>query len=828
MSTIRWLFRFGDFELDTGAYELRRKGRGLRLARQPMDLLLLLVEHPRALVSREEIATRLWKPGVFTDMDAGIHTAVLRIRQVLRDSAESPRFVETVPGKGYRFVAAVTRVPTWNGGDDAVTPERPAPARRDNLPYELTSFVGRRQALADVRKLMASSRLVTLIGTGGVGKTRLAARLVREVVPQFADGVWLIDLASLTAPNLIAQTIAVHLGIRESADRSEREALFQFCRTRALLLVLDTCEHLLDGCAELVETLLRSAPQVQILATSREPLRVPGEMVYQVPSLSLPDASASLAEEALTRFEATQLFVERARASLAQFTPAIDDVPAIVGICRHLDGIPLAIELAATHIAAMPPAEIEARLTDRFRLLSGSRTTVMRQRTLEATIDWSYQLLPPAQQSLFARLSTFAGSCSLEAAAAICGDGMDVFATGDLLSALVDKSLVVLERIPGGQQRYRLLDTMRQFAYERLVQAGEADRLLERHFRFFHAQFRDALPILNGHGQAAYLKQLHVEEQNLRTALAHGLSSAALAQEGVELAAALFFYWTKRGLFDEGRYWLERAVAVGAPGPHLARALIGLAHMAYWQGRLAEMAAHDEQALALARAYGDEVAVAFALFGRSLFAFETGDFERSAAHAEEARAADPAGGRGALLGAPLIVLGNLALVAGDQERALQHFDEAIHRQRQGGNAWGLAIVLSVVAGLHMTREEFAQAHAQAEEVLMLGEELEDPRTIAYGLDLFGSLLAGRGHAYDAAQLWGASDGLLERVGGSLVPTIGWIRQRYLEGTRESLGHDAFGAAQAAGRALEPHQTVWLARQQMSLGDGKRQRRASAP
>ena len=573
MSTNRWLFRFGDFELDAAAYELRRKGRRLRLARQPMELLLLLVEHPRALVSREEIAKRLWEPGVFIDVDAGIHTAILRIRQVLRDSSEAPRFVETVPGKGYRFVAAVTRLPTWAGGDYVETPERPAAARRDNLPSELTSFVGRRQALADVRNLMASARLVSLIGAGGVGKTRLAVRLASELVHQYADGVWLINLASLTAPNLIAQTIAVTVDVRESADRSLREGLFQFCRTRSLLLVLDTCEHLLDGCAELAETLLRGAPQVQILATSREPLRVPGETVYRVPSLSLPDASASLSEDALTRFEATQLFVERARASLMQFRPSTDDVAAITGICRRLDGIPLAIELAAAHVAALPAAEIEARLKDRFHLLAGSRTTVARQRALEAAIDWSYQLLSGVERRLFDRLSTFAGSWSLEAAATVCGgDGIEGAAIGDLLSALVRKSLVVLEASSGGHQRYRLPETMRDYAHQRIVESGQADRLRERHFGFFHAQFRDALPILNGHGQAAYLKQLRVEEQNLRAALAHGLSSPALAQEGVELASALFFYWTKRGLFVEGRYWLEQAVAVGAPGwPERAR-----------------------------------------------------------------------------------------------------------------------------------------------------------------------------------------------------------------------------------------------------------------
>ena len=423
----------------------------------------------------------------------------------MRDSAESPRFVETVPGKGYRFVAAVTRLPIWSGRRSTATPERLAPACRDNLPSELTSFVGRRQALADIRKLLASSRLVSLIGTGGVGKTRLAVRLAAELVNHFADGVWLIDLASLTASNLIAPTVAVTVGVRESADRSEREALLQFCRTRRLLLVLDTCEHLLDGCAEIAETLLRSAPQLQILATSREPLRVPGEMLYHVPSLSLPDASVSLSEDELTRFEATQLFVERAQASLMQFKPATSDVPAIIGICRRLDGIPLAIELAAAHVAALPPAEIEGRLNDRFRLLAGRRTTVTRQRTLEAAIDWSYQLLSGAERRLFGRLSIFAGSCSLEAAAGVCGGGgIDVSATGD---ASRSAGRQIARRARARPRRPSAVPSAGNHApicVRANDRAGDGDRLRERHFGFFHARFREALPILNGHGQAAF------------------------------------------------------------------------------------------------------------------------------------------------------------------------------------------------------------------------------------------------------------------------------------------------------------------------------------
>jgi len=268
----RTVFRFGDFELNTVTYELRRKGRRLRLAPQPMDLLLLLVERPRELVPREQIAARLWPPNVSVDFDAGIHTAVLAIRQVLGDSRESPRFLETVPGKGYRFIAPLERLSL-----DRAQPSSGATAadsllgpRRHNLPPELTTFVGRRKELMELRRLLTGTRLLSLTGAGGVGKTRLAVRLVSEGVGEVCDGVWLIDLAALTSHNLIAQTVAAAVGVRESAHRSVREALVEYLRHREVLLVLDTCEHLVDGCAELVHALLGEAPRLRIVATNRE------------------------------------------------------------------------------------------------------------------------------------------------------------------------------------------------------------------------------------------------------------------------------------------------------------------------------------------------------------------------------------------------------------------------------------------------------------------------------------------------------------------------------------------------------------------------------
>ncbi|MEO8077314.1 MAG: winged helix-turn-helix domain-containing protein [Acidobacteriota bacterium] len=443
-------YRFGDFELNTAAYELRNKGQPVRLGRQPMDVLLLLLTAERALVSREDMGRQLWGDDVFVDRDAGINTAILRIRQALGDSSASSLTIETVPGKGYRFVAPVEVVPVSNGlaAPDLVPGPQPGPdARRDNLSAELTSFVGRQKELSDLSRLLSASRLLTLTGAGGVGKTRLALRLASRLVDDFPHGVWLIDLGSLTAPALLAQTIATVVGVRESPLRSVRAALLDNLRDRELLLVLDTCEHLIDAVAELVDVLLRQAPALRIVATSRETLGVPGETVYRVPSLPLPEILASVPAGAPAHSDATELFVERALAIDPAFAADAVGARTIARICRRLDGIPLAIELAAARVSVLSLEEIEVRLDNRFHLLTGgARTAVARQRRLEATIDWSYQLLSPAEQLLLNRLSVFPASWTLDAAATVCaGDGILPQDILDLLSRLVSKSLIALE-----------------------------------------------------------------------------------------------------------------------------------------------------------------------------------------------------------------------------------------------------------------------------------------------------------------------------------------------------------------------------------------------
>jgi predicted ATPase len=645
-------------------------------------------------------------------------------------------------------------------------------------------------------------------------------RLAAGLVDRFSDGVWLVDLGPLSAPDLVAQTIATALGIREGPRRSTRDALLENLRHRELLLVLDNCEHLIAVCADLVEALLRGAPALRILATSREALGVSGETVCRVPSLSLPEPLASVLVDALVDAEATRLFIVRATATDRAFRATPENAGTIACICRRLDGMPLAIELAAARVVMLSLEQIDTRLQDRFRLLTGgTRTAVARQRTLEATVDWSYQLLSDGERQLLSRLSVFPAGWTLDAAEKVCGgDGITANDILDLLSKLVSKSLVGLESDVAGEHRYRFLETVRQYARDRLVQAGAADRLRERHFEFFFNEFRGALPILRHHGQLPCLRRLRIEQENVRAALEWALTSASLAEQGVELAGALFWFWTKRGLFEEGKSWLERALAVAAraPAPLRARALIGLAHMHHFQGRHVEERACAAEALSLGREEGDMWVVAFALFLEGLTAFELGDHEQAAARSLEARDAANVSGEEIHHGGPLMILGNIAVSKGDHDRAQQLYDESIEVHRRAGETWGLGILLSVAAGLRIVRQDFDEARAQASEAMSLCEALEDPRGIAWSLDVCAGLLAAGGHADGAARLWGASDGLLHSVGGSLVPTIAWIRDRYLEPVRASLGHESFDTARTEGRAMPPAHAIALARQEALL------------
>src|SRR5512141_192403 len=434
-------------------------------------------------------------------------------------------------------------------------PIRTLDASRQNLPAPTTSFIGREKEKAEIKQAIRAHRLITLTGSGGTGKTRLSLQVAADLLDQFADGVWFVELAPLTDPSLIPQTILSVLETSESQDKTITQALIERVRGKKLLLILDNCEHLIEATAKLVETLLSHAPELKILASSREALGVQGEMAWHVPSMSLPDARHSLSLDELSRLEAVRLFTERATLAKPHFQLTKDNASFVTQICYRLDGIPLAIELAAARVRALSVEQIAARLDDRFRLLTGGlRTALPRQQTLRAMIDWSYSLLSELEITLFRRLAVFVGGWTLEAAESVCGEernGSDVL---DLITRLVDKSLVFIVESTGSV-RYRMLETTRQYAREMLMMSEETRTFRDQHLDYFLKYAETAQPELRGRRQAEWMSLLETEHDNLRAALEW--SQNTRPGLGLRIAVALIDFWDTRGHITEARHWLD-------------------------------------------------------------------------------------------------------------------------------------------------------------------------------------------------------------------------------------------------------------------------------
>ena len=518
--------------------------------------------------------------------------------------------------------------------------ERGSKPPPNNLPLQLTSFIGREREVANLRKLLVGeARLATLTGPGGSGKSRLALAAASGMVEGFEDGVWWVGLAPVSDPDLVPQTVASTLGVRERPGRSLTEALVAYLESREVLLLLDNCEHLVEACAALADTLLHACPKLKILATSREALAVAGERSWQVPPLSSPDSRVLAAGE-LGRFESVRLFVERARYRRPEFKLNAETAPSVTEVCRGLDGIPLAIELAAARVGALSVAQISDRLGHSLKLLSESnRTSPERQRTLRAALDWSYELLDEAERKLFGRLSVFAGGFTLEAAEAVgAGDEAESDEVLDLLEHVIDKSLVVAEAGEEDALRYRLLETVRQYGMEKLAEFGEAGRVRRRHAEYYLALAEEAEPELSGSRQGIWLEQLEAEHDNFRAVLGWALESGE-ADLGLRLAGALGEFWHTHGPLSEGRRWLEMCLSEedGASSPYArAKALNEAGWITVFQGD--EGTALLEVSLALFKELGDKAGIASALANLGQAAGLYGDIGRVSALREEAEA----------------------------------------------------------------------------------------------------------------------------------------------------------------------------------------------
>ena len=716
-------------------------------------------------------------------------------------------------------------------------------ALANNLPLQATRFIGRERELTTLKDLVSKERLVTIAGTGGAGKTRLALQVAADLVDTFADGVWLVEVGPLADPALVPQAAATVLSVREEPGRTPLESLVEYARRKRLLLLLDSCEHLVQGCAELANALLRSCPDLHILVTSREVLAIGGETVWRVPSLSLPPLPPP-PPESLNQYEAVGLFLERASAANNSFRLTHQNASAVLEICQQLDGIPLAIELAAARVRMLSPEQIAARLDDRFRLLTGgNRAAMARQQTLRALVDWSYSLLQDTERILFRRLSVFAGGWTLESAEAVCAFAdLDPYDVLDLLSHLVDKSLVIAEE-HDGQQRYRMLETIRQYARDCLNEAGELEPVRERHVALFLSLVERARP---EEYDTQLLASLGRDYDNLRAALRWAIDSGD-SERALRLAGGLWDFWSVRGYYTEGRAWISEILDMAdAPTAARARALQTVGHLANCQGDYVAAAELLNESRAVSEEVGDPTLMAASVHLLGNSAAGRGELQEAARLYSEARHLNRGSGNRAAEILNMLQLAEVALQSGDLIEARSVGLEALQASRQRRQQWAIARAEHVLGRVDTAEGDLSSAINAHSHALKIQETLGDQQgrirslaALARIARLEGDTVLSRQRYAESVRLARASYELLElarsleglaeldatneperalrMVGaaGNLRKTIGaapypeeqrridsWLQPLY-----PRLGEKACAEARAVGRGMSLDQTI---------------------
>ena len=694
-------------------------------------------------------------------------------------------------------------------------PDKPPDTPKHNLPRQLTSFIGRKDEIEDVKTLLSTTYLLTLTGSGGCGKTRLALKVAADLVEEYDNGVWLVELASLSDPELVPQEIASALEVSEQPGRSFSDTLSDYLRTKQTLLMLDNCEHLIESCATLVDTLLSACPNLKILTASREGLGIGGELTYQVPSLSTPQPDQPPTLENIGEYEALSLFTERALFSQPTFEVTDANTQALAQICHRLDGIPLAIELAAARVKALSVEQILTRLDDRFRLLTGgSRTALPRQQTLRATIDWSYNQLSEKEMVLFNRLSVFMGGWRLEAAEAVCsGEGIEEYEVLDLLIDLVDKSLVVAEGIPSiekassveedssmgkgsGEVRYSLLETIRQYARDKLLESDEAATLRGDHLEWYLGLAERAEPELSGPDQMVWFDRFEVELDNLRAALRWSLGSGPFLPKGDEvgarhavrastgvgaraqslgqgtdiplrLAGALYQFWLVRTYLSEGYEWLEEALSQssGTLDSVRGKALYKAGLLAWGYGDISRMSALGEESLALFRQLGDKGGIGWSLIVLAIsVGIEQGDYDRKKVLLEESLSLFREWGDKLGIVWSLTHLGGVAEIQGDYKGAEALLEESLSLSREMGDKFGVAFKLVNLGNIVLSQGDYGRGAKLLEEGLILARELKNKLGTASSLRSLGQVAQYQGDYERAGALHKESLALYREIG----------------------------------------------------------------
>ena len=695
--------------------------------------------------------------------------------------------------------------------------------RRSNLPAELSSFVGRRHELASVRSGMASHRLVTLLGPGGIGKTRLAYRVAADQEHGLPDGAWVAELATVQLPELVAETVVAALGIRSARGGSPHERLVGHLRNRELLLVLDNCEHVQEAAATLAAELLSACPGVRVVATSRHALGLPGELVLNVPPLPMPGAgTAAGSPEALMHYDAVRLFVDRATASWPSFRVTAQNQDAVAELVRRLDGMPLAIELAAVRVRSLTVGQIVERLSDRFALLTrGSRAALPRQQTLQALLDWSHDLLEPQERLVWARASVFGGGFDLEALEAVaCGDDLPGVTLPDVVDALVAKSVFVREVVDvAGAARFHMLESLKEYGDARLREGGGSGRYVERHRRWYATRAMTAAREVFGPAQVDWFAGLRADHDNLRTALGGPAGEPADVVARLRMATALKHYWVMSGRFGEGRAWVERLLGqlpgsgrsrLGEQQVVRAAALEVAGRLAVLQGELEVGRPLLEEALAAATSAGDVTWRAHALHGLALAAIFWGEPTNALPLLEEALALHRKGTDPFGVPLALVQLATVHATLGDPDRAMAYAEECIALSEVASERWCAALARWVEALVQWQLGHASRARTYARDVLRLKEPFGDRMGMAMSVEVVAWAESQAGHFAEAARLLGAVQTALDSIGASLFGHLREDHDRCLEQIRDALGEAAFRRALDEGAALRFDEAVALA------------------
>ena len=779
--------RFGNFELQPGERRLLVDGRPVPVGPRAFDLLTLLVERAGMLVTKNEILERVWPKLVVEENNLQVQISALR--KVL--GADS---IATVPGHGYRLTLA-----------PLVEANLPAVDRNHNLPLQLSTFVGRQRELAHLKGLLDKAQLLTLVGFGGIGKTRLSLQAVAHALHDYPDGVWFVDLAPLTDARLVPQAVASVLEVQEPGRGSVLEALLRHVEGRQLLLVLDSCEHLVAECADLAKRLLQSGRRLKILATSRERLNIAAEVTYVVPALTMPDADPAITLAALSQYEAVHLFIERARLAYPAFQLTHQNATAVAAICRRVDGIPLAIELAAARVRVLSVEAIAERLHDRFRLLTrGDSTALPHRQTLRAMIDWSYELLTEPGRSLLRRFAVFPGTFTLAAAEAV-GTGDDIAEADvlDVLTELVEKSMVVVE---SGGERYRLLDTVRQYAHERLLESADEAPARRRHLDFYVAFAADVHKQSHSSSVRSCLERLDLEWENLLSTHEMCGRVDGGATQGLVLVYSLGEYFLHRGMFEHGyRLTLEALRRPGADAPSRTRvgALDAAGLISQMWGRNEQAEAHLREAVAIARELDHARGLAVSLRLLGVVAYSQGNYGDARRYLEEALVVVAEGEEGVEVhrGAVSAALAEVHRLEGDLAAAEPLLEEMLALARKRDLRVDCAAGLLNLAAVLICRGSTARVPPMLIELLALAQETGSKLVVQGLVEVAAGLAATLGEWRRAAQLFGVADAQLEAMGTPREAVDEAYIGPLIARTREALGEATFAAAEAAGRTL---------------------------